>query len=65
MMPLPPSRSRLARAQSRAMATLFRFSIEMCAGSNLPASFNRPQCKASNCALVISVIMLASFSCTN
>ena len=32
----PPGRlsGRLMRAQSRAMATLFRFSIDMCAGSS-------------------------------
>ena len=32
MMPLAPSRSRLRRAHSSAIATLLRFSMEMCAG---------------------------------
>src|ERR1022692_3197929 len=62
VIPLAPSRSRLSRAQSSAMATLFRFSMEMCAGSSFPRSFRRPACTRSNCALVISVIILASFS---
>ena len=39
--------------------------MEMCAGSSLPRSFSRPACTASNCALVISVIIQASFSCTS
>ena len=30
------------RAQSRAMATLFRLSMEMCAGASLPLSLRRP-----------------------
>ncbi len=47
------------------MATLLRLSMETCAGSSRPWSFSRPACSASSCALVISVIIQASFSCTS
>src|SRR6266849_2467524 len=57
VIPLAPSRSRLRRAHSSAMLALLRLSMETCAGSSRPWSFNRPHCIASNCALVISVIM--------
>ena len=33
--------------------------------TNLPASFMRPTCRESNCPLVISLIIHASFSCTS
>ena len=64
-MPLPPRMSRPRRAHSSAIQTLLRLAIEMCHGFALPASFSRPTCSASNCALVISLIIHTSFSCTS
>src|SRR5579885_2289421 len=63
--PVAPRMSRERRAHSSAIQTLLRLAMEMCWCSTLPASLRRPTCSTSNCALVISLIIQASFSCTN
>ena len=46
-------------------STLFRFAIETCAGVDPPVVLQPTELQASSCALVISVTMSASFSCTS
>ena len=50
-----------SRAHSSAIATLFLFSIDTCAGQGDRCPSAVPACSASSCAFVISVIMSASF----
>ena len=56
---------RAIRAISRAMFTLFILAMEMCEGCERTWSFSRPTCSMRNWALVISVIIQTSFSCTS
>ena len=53
LMPAPPSMSRQSRATSSAMRQLFHLASETCAGCMVPASFMRPSCRASSCAVVM------------
>ncbi|KAG1241008.1 hypothetical protein G6F65_023514 [Rhizopus arrhizus] len=62
-MPAPPSRSRHSRAMSIAMRQLFHLARLTCCGCSWPASFNRPNCNASSCAVVMRRAISASLIC--
>ena len=62
LMPFAPRMLRASRAMRSASRALLSFPIEIWVGVIRPASLSRPSCRASSCALVISVSMPTSFS---
>jgi len=65
VIPFAPSRSRLKRAHSKSHGHVIAFEHRYLRGPQSAAVFQPPACNASNCALVISVIIHASFSWTS
>ncbi len=65
VMPLAPRIVRASRQIASDSRTLLSFPNDTCAECALPASFRRPTCSATSSPLLISSIMLTSFSCVS
>jgi hypothetical protein len=61
VMPMPPRIWRASRATVKARCTLLRLAMLICAVVARPSLRSTPKRQVSNCALVISVIISASF----
>ncbi len=64
-MPMPPRICRASRATVRAKCTLLRLAMLICAVVARFSFFSTPKRQVSSWALVISVIISASFFCVS